>query len=398
MSQSAAPLPGFLAQCHNPDGLVVPWRGGAPQLLQKPEVNLICQWASESAGEISDIVLTAGNPASVLRYGDTCFVMGRDLADTEVLYLCNELTGNGGSIIRSGTDYDFRYKVLKQDQRGYYFYRVNLSPGVMGPSITFRIIPEVPPDFEEYGFEPELARHMFFKTGMLIMSGVTGSGKTTALATLLGRRLTTERLNVLTYESPPEFDFYQIPGRKSVISQIDIPLELPNYPAAVRNSLRRAPHIVYIGEARDTETIDGAVAEVRTGHGVLTTTHTKTVAGTLDRMASLFPPDKYRSAMISLIDAMTVIINQRLVKSTDGKRVAVREWIAFDDALKTRLMLMEPREIGPYLAEYINNPANDNARSILASADRLYAEGKIDKLRLTEIRQSAGHDLAELAA
>jgi defect-in-organelle-trafficking protein DotB len=115
-------------------------------------------------------------------------------------------------------------------------------------------------------------------------------------------------------------------------------------------------------------------------------------------MASLFPPDKYRSAMISLIDAMTVIINQRLVKSTDGKRVAVREWIAFDDALKTRLMLMEPREIGPYLAEYINDPANDNARSILTSADRLYAEGRIDKLRLTEIRQSAGHDLAELTA
>ncbi len=369
--------------------LQVPWRVQEPQRLQKEDINHILQWASQTDG-ISDIVLSSGNPAAALRFGNVCFLMRRPLGDVELLSLANEITGNGGSIIKSGQDYDFRHRVHKPDLKGYYFSRVNMTQSVMGPSITFRLIPEVPPEFDEYGFEPELRNHLFPRHGMVLMAGETGSGKTTALASIIRRRLTSESINFISYESPPEYDFYQIPDRVALVTQTDIPLDLPNYVAAVRNSLRRAPQLVLVGEARDHETISGAVAEVRTGHALLSTVHTPSAHGTIDRMVSLFPPDEARAAQVSLVDALSVIIHQRLVASTDGRRVALREWIVFTHDLKLDLIRLEPSEVGPFLQQHINNPENRNCRSVTESARRLHVEGKISDLVLQEVMYSAG--------
>jgi defect-in-organelle-trafficking protein DotB len=222
-------------------------------------------------------------------------------------------------------------------------------------------------------------------TGMLLLTGATGSGKTTALAAVMHDTLVKKKINVISYESPVEFDFYAIPNRVAIISQTDLPANLPDYPSAVRNSLRRAPGLAYIGEARDVATIMGCVNEVRTGHAVMSTAHTPSVAGTMDRLVAMFPPEDRRSAMIALIDSLRVLINQQLVRSTDGRRVALREWIIFTPDLKTQMFDLTIEQITPFLNKYmISN--NENARSRIVSAERLYQDGKIDMIALAAIR------------
>jgi defect-in-organelle-trafficking protein DotB len=361
------------------------WQNQPPQRMMRSNLDELARKCSERQGEISDIVLSSGNPPAVLRYDDVHPLLDRYLNEAEMFALADELTRDSSGLIRSGSDYDFRYRVPKSNQKGYFFYRANLSGSVMGPVITLRIIPEFPPTYNEYGFEPELEGALKSIDGMLMMTGATGSGKTTALAAVMHHTITTKPINIIAYESPPEFDFYSVPNRVAIISQTDLPGNLPNYPAAVRNSLRRAPKLAYISESRDVATIMGCINEVRTGHGVMSTAHTPSVAGTMDRLVSMFPPEDRRSAMIALIDSLRIIINQKLLKSTDGKRVAMREWVIFTPELKTRMFDLTIEQIAPFLHKHMLAD-KDTSRSRLDQVDRLYAEGRITDLVRASVR------------
>lgn len=373
-----------------------PWGQLSPQRLMKGHVDELAAWASGQIGAVSDIVFSAGNPVAVKKYGQTYFATQRELADQEIFALADELTPGGGSTVRSGADADFRYRVMTPDHKGYYYYRTNITAGVGGPSITLRVIPEVPPTLESYGFEPELVPHLLAEKGIVFLAGITGSGKTTAIASILHKRLTSESLNVITYESPPEFDFYKVPNRTSIITQTDIPRDLPSYSAAIRNSLRRAPDLVMLGEARDAETIDGVVTQVRTGHPVISTVHTPSVAETIDRIMAMYPKDQERAVQIALVDSMSAIVHQRLLPSTDGKRVAAREWIAFDYDLKKQLIKLQPSDLGPYLRTHIEETTDSRARSITKTIKRLRDEDRIDDLTYESVLRSEGLDPATI--
>ncbi len=165
------------------------------------------------------------------------------------------------------------------------------------------------------------------------------SGKSTFLASVFRHLLENDQKHILTYEAPIEFVYDEIKDRKGIISQSEIPTNLPSFARAVRNSLRRAPDVILIGESRDPETIAGCITASQTGHAVYTTTHVNSSAASISRMIGEFPAAERSSMALKLLDSVRTIVHQRLIKNQDGSgRVAVREYIIFDADFKSSLM------------------------------------------------------------
>ena len=165
------------------------------------------------------------------------------------------------------------------------------------------------------------------------------SGKSTFLASVFRYLLENDPKHILTYEAPIEFVYDEIKEKKGVIAQSEIPTNLPSFARAVRNSLRRAPDVILIGESRDPETISGCITASQTGHAVYTTTHVNSVAASISRLVGEFPSEERSSMALKVLDAVRTIVHQRLIKKHDGSgRVAVREYMIFDADFKSYLM------------------------------------------------------------
>ncbi len=143
---------------------------------------------------------------------------------------------------------------------------------------------------------------------------------------------------ILTYEAPIEFVYDSIAMPTAIISQSEIPRHLPSFAAGVRNALRRKPRLILVGESRDHETIGASIEAALTGHPVYTTLHSNGVAETLRRLVNSFPAEEAKARMIDIIETLRVVIWQQLVPSVDGKRIALREFLIFDQKLRDNLL------------------------------------------------------------
>ncbi len=131
----------------------------------------------------------------------------------------------------------------------------------------------------------------------------------------------------------------------SVISQAEIPRHLPNFAAGVRNALRRKPRLILVGEARDTETMSAVLEAALTGHPVYTTLHSNGVAETIRRLVGSFPHEERLGRTIDIIETARLIVCQRLVPSVDGKRVAIREYLVFNEKVRDKLLDCDPEKV-----------------------------------------------------
>ena len=138
---------------------------------------------------------------------------------------------------------------------------------------------------------------------------------------------------ILTYEAPIEFVFDNVEKISSIVSQSEIPRHLPSFAAGVRNALRRKPRLILVGEARDAETISAVMEAAMTGHPVYTTLHSNNVAETIRRLVITFPAEERQGRTIDIIETVRLIISQRLLPTIDGKRVALREYLIFDEKI-----------------------------------------------------------------
>jgi len=143
---------------------------------------------------------------------------------------------------------------------------------------------------------------------------------------------------VLTYEAPIEFVFDEIQKISCVVSQSEIPRHLPSFADGVRNALRRKPRLILVGESRDKETISAALEAALTGHPVYTTLHTTGVPETIRRLVTSYPADERLGRTIDIIETMRLCIWQKLVPAVDGKRVALREYLIFDEKVRDELL------------------------------------------------------------
>ena len=294
--------------------------------------------------KVSDITFQTGEPVLAEIQGRLHKITKHKLSTTEVGDIINLLYGpNGTTQILSGTDVDTHYE-FRPSRVERYRYRVNGTgcqvEGHHAIQLTLRTIPSEPPKLAGLGLQPGIIAAMAPKDGVIYVTGATGSGKSTLLAAMI-REIVEDpdcHRKVLTYEAPIEFVFDTLEKPTAVVSQSEIPRHLPSFAAGVRNALRRKPRLILVGEARDVETIAAVMEAALTGHPVYTTLHTTGVAETIRRLVGTFPADERQGRTIDIIETVRLIICQRLVPTVDGKQVALREFLVFDEEVRDLLL------------------------------------------------------------
>jgi defect-in-organelle-trafficking protein DotB len=299
----------------------------------------------------SDITLQTNEPIFAEVYGRLNKVTRRRLSNNEVSEIINAMYGpNATAQLLSGKDVDTHYEI-RPNRSDRYRFRINatscLVEGHDGIQITARTIPSDPPALESMNL-PELVLNAIMpEQGIVYITGATGSGKSTLLASIIRNIAENVESNrkILTYEAPIEFVYDSIEKASAIVSQSEIPRHLPSFAAGVRNALRRKPRLILVGEARDEETISAAMEAAMTGHPVYTTLHSNGVAETVRRLVTTYPAEERAGRTIDLIETMRLIISQRLVPTIDGKRVALREYLVFDEKIRDSLLDIDPINI-----------------------------------------------------
>ncbi len=292
----------------------------------------------------SDITIQTDEQIFAEIYGKLYKISKRKLSNNEVGEIVNQIYGaNGVAQILSGADIDTQYEI-RPNRFERFRFRINVTgclvEGHQGVQITARTIPNEPPDLSTLNLPQAILEAYAPSQGIVYVTGPTGSGKTTLLAAMIRDIVTKPDGNrkVVTYEAPIEFVFDSVDKPTSVVSQAEIPRNLPSFAAGVRNALRRKPGLILVGESRDRETIAAAIEAAMTGHPVYTTLHSNGVAETVRRLVTTFPYEERHGRTIDILETIRLVIWQRLVPTVEGKRVALREYLVFDEKVRDFLL------------------------------------------------------------
>jgi defect in organelle trafficking protein DotB len=300
--------------------------------------------------QASDITLQTQEPIIAEIYGRLYAIINRPLLSAEVAEMINDIYGpNGTTQLASGVDLDTNYEIRPSRFERIRF-RVNgtacMVNGADGLQITLRSIPIDPPTIKDLDLEEPIIENFAPEQGIVVMTGSTGSGKSTLLAAIIRSIAEDKDSNrkILTYESPIEFVYDNIEAVSCVVAQSEIPRHLPSFSAGVRNALRRKPRLILVGEARDEQTIAAVIDAALTGHPVYTTIHSNGVADSIRRMISTFPPEERYGRALDIIETMRMIVWQKLVRTVDGKRTALREYLVFTQEVRD-ILISTPVEL-----------------------------------------------------
>lgn len=294
--------------------------------------------------KISDITIQSDQPIIVEKDGRFHSVTKRLLSPNEVEDVLVKLYDGevAKGLIQKTRDIDCAYEA-KPTRGELYRFRINATAVYGGIQITARTIQDQPPRIEDLKVEPEIIQNIAPKNGLILVTGATGSGKTTLLAGIIRYllELPDGHRKIITYESPIEFVYTKVERGASPIpgqTEIGEGRMLKDWNEAIRNALRRAPDVILLGEARDAETLAGTIEACQTGHLVYTTVHTSGFVETIPRMISQFPPASKNARATDIISALQMVISQMLVPTVDGKRVALREYVIFNDEIVNMLL------------------------------------------------------------
>ena len=268
----------------------------------------------------SDLHLRVGEPPLFRTHGDIKRQPGGGAAlsvnDLELLVLSIMPERNRGEWKETG-DTDFAYEIS-----GLARFRVNAARDRKGPVAVFRVIPAKVVTVEEMGLTDEVQKLCYLTKGLVLVTGPTGSGKSTTLCALIDLVNRTRTDHIITIEDPIEFVHE---NKKCLITQRQVHVHTESFRTALRAALREDPDIVLVGEMRDLETIAVAIETAETGHLVFGTLHTTTAASTVDRIIDQFPADRQAQIRVMLSESLKGVISQTLCKKTGGGRVAARE-------------------------------------------------------------------------
>jgi defect-in-organelle-trafficking protein DotB len=304
-----------------------------------------------SSMNASDITIQSNEPIFADIYGRLVRITSRNITNSEVSEIINAIYGpNATTQLLSGQDIDTHYE-FRPTRGERYRFRVNatscLVSGHDGIQITLRTIPTTPPKLSTMNLPQEVLDAIAPQEGIVFVTGATGSGKSTLLAAIIRDLIDKDDSNrkVLTYESPIEFVYDDIPTTSAVVSQSEIPRHLPSFSDGIRNALRRKPKLILVGECRDSETISAALEAALTGHPVYTTLHTSGVAETMRRLVTSFDKEERQGKTIDIVETIKLCIWQKLVPTVDGKRVALREYLVFNEKIRDLLLECDPDDI-----------------------------------------------------
>src|SRR6478735_8674211 len=229
-------------------------------------------------------------------------------------------------------------------------FRVNIMKQRGSFSIIMRVIPWEVPTFEKLGLPPVLAKIASVERGMILVTGVTGSGKSSTMAALINYINQRENRHILTLENPIEFLHRD---QMSSVTQREIGSDTTDFKMGLRAALRQDPDVIMIGEMRDAETVDTAIKAAETGHLLMSTLHTPDAQSTIFRIMAMFPPEEQNVIRIRLAESLSAVISQRLLPKRRGKgRAVAAEVMIVTPAIKD-LILEGTRidEIRDFIAE-----------------------------------------------
>jgi twitching motility protein PilT len=287
----------------------------------------------------SDIHLAVGVPPMLRMHGDLMPIKFRDLGDTELeSYVSEILTPTQKKRFEEGHDLDFSY-VSEDGGR----FRVNVFRKETGVGATFRFIPGNVPTLESLSLPPVIRKLLEQHQGMILVTGSTGTGKSTTLAAMIDHLNSSQNCNIISLEDPIEFIHR---SKQAQIIQRELGTHLPSFAEGIRAALREDPDVILVGELRDAETIQMAMTAAETGHLVLGTLHTTGAVKTIDRVIDALPGDMREQTKSFLAQSLNAVITQTLVRTPDGRgRRAVVEIMLMTRAIAKLIMTDQTHQI-----------------------------------------------------
>ncbi len=259
----------------------------------------------------SDVHLAVGVPPMLRMHGDLLPIKFRDLRASELEgYVLEILTPSQSQRFAAGGDLDFSY-VSAEGGR----FRVNVYRKDTGIGATFRTIPSQVPSLAEMGLPPVLEKLCDHHQGMILVTGATGTGKSTTLAAMIDHLNQTRKLNIITLEDPIEVVHR---SKMSQVIQRELGTHIPSFAEGVRAAMREDPDVILVGEMRDAETISMAMTAAETGHLVLGTLHTTSAVKTIDRVIDALPAEQREQTKSFLAQSLLAVVTQVLVKTPEG--------------------------------------------------------------------------------
>lgn len=274
----------------------------------------------------SDLHISVGAPPMIRLHGDMVKLTDKPLTPTDNAQLLFEImSDHQKEKFKKTRDLDFAYQV--EDAR----FRCNVFMDRMGMGGVFRIIPTKILTIEQLGLPEAVLKFCSYKKGLVLVTGATGSGKSTTLAALIDHLNSTRNEHIITVEDPIEFVHT---NKRCLINQREVGTHTLSFANALRAALREDPDIILVGEMRDLETIELAITAAETGHLVFGTLHTSSAAKTIDRIINVFPTEQQEQIRTMLSESIRGVISQNLLKTADGKgRIAAVEILISNSAI-----------------------------------------------------------------
>ena len=252
-------------------------------------------------------------------------------------------------------------------------FRVNIFRQRNSISMVIRNIKTDIPDWKLLGLPGVLTDVIMEKRGLVLFVGATGSGKSTSLASLIDHRNTNSAGHIITIEDPVEFVHSH---KKSIVNQREVGVDTDSYEDALKNTLRQAPDVILIGEIRDQETMEHALAFAETGHLAISTLHANNANQALDRIINFFPEERRNQLLLDLSLNLRAFVSQRLIKTVDGKRAAAVEILLGTPLVQDMIRRGDVHEIKEVMqkSESLGMQTFDRALYKLVESGRITAE------------------------
>lgn len=277
------------------------------------------QWLGELVSRNgSDLLLVPHAPASIRLEGALCVIGDLPLTGDEIeAAVLPAMAAHAREEYQQYGIGDSSYRV-----EGLGRFRINLHRERGRAAATVRALPTKVPALDELRLPPGVNALAGLQRGLVIIGGATGSGKTTTLAALVNEINQRDARHIVTIEDPIE---YEHAHQKSVIEQVEIGVDAPDFPTALRAAMRQAPDVIVVGEMRDSETARIALSAAETGHLVFTTLHTTDAASTVSRIADSFPQERQHTVRAEMAMALAAMLTQTLIAKRNGGRVPAAE-------------------------------------------------------------------------
>jgi twitching motility protein PilT len=336
-----------------------------------PETASLIGAMLDSGKGISDLIFSPGRPLQVERHGELTAV---DVSGIEILSpddtarIARDLIGGSSQMLNAleheGAT-DFSYSLPSRAR-----FRVNVFKQRGTFAIVMRVIASRIPTIAELKLPASLAEVAALKTGIVLVTGPTGSGKSSTLAAIIDLINETRAEHILTIEDPIEFLHTH---KKGTIHQRQLHADTPSFALALRAALRQAPKVILVGEMRDRETVEIALTAAETGHLVFSTLHTIDASKTVERIIGSFPASDQQIVRTRLAGAFRYFIAQRLIPQKSGGRIAVLE--VLKSTMRTREYIEQGEKEGKTLLDAIKDGALDGMQSFDGEIERLVREG-----------------------